>query len=371
MLACARIGAVHSVVFGGFSPESLAGRIADCASTLVITADEGVRGGKKIPLKANVDAAIASHGLPVQERRRREPHRRGRRLGRRPRPALRGDHGRGIRRLRAGADERRGPAVHPLHVGLDRQAEGRAAHGRRLPGVRELHLRLRLRLPRRRRLLVHRRRRLGHRAQLYRVRPAVERRDEPDVRGRAELPGHLALLARRRQAPGHHLLHRADRDPRADARRRRAGEGDLAQEPAPARLGRRADQPGSLGVVSPRRRRRTLPGRGHLVADRDRRHPDLAAARRDRAEGRLGDAAAAGHPARARRRPRQDPRGRRRRQPCPARQLARPDAHRLRRPRSLHPHLFHALSAGATSPATARAATRTATGGSRAAWTTS
>ncbi len=66
MLACARIGAVHSVVFGGFSPESLAGRIGDCASTLVITADEGVRGGRKIPLKANVDAAIASHGLGVK-----------------------------------------------------------------------------------------------------------------------------------------------------------------------------------------------------------------------------------------------------------------------------------------------------------------
>nr|WP_314446385.1 acetate--CoA ligase [uncultured Sphingomonas sp.] len=57
MLACARIGAVHSVVFGGFSPESLAGRIDDCGARLVITADEGVRGGKRIPLKANVDAA--------------------------------------------------------------------------------------------------------------------------------------------------------------------------------------------------------------------------------------------------------------------------------------------------------------------------
>ncbi|MGE0031803.1 MAG: acetate--CoA ligase [Steroidobacteraceae bacterium] len=65
MLACARIGAVHSVVFGGFSPESLAGRIHDCESTIVITADEGLRGGKKIPLKANVDAAIASRGLAV------------------------------------------------------------------------------------------------------------------------------------------------------------------------------------------------------------------------------------------------------------------------------------------------------------------
>jgi len=59
MLACARIGAVHSVVFGGFSPDSLAGRIDDCRSTLVVTADEGVRGRKKIPLKHNTDEALA------------------------------------------------------------------------------------------------------------------------------------------------------------------------------------------------------------------------------------------------------------------------------------------------------------------------
>ncbi|MEW6122865.1 MAG: acetate--CoA ligase [Pseudomonadota bacterium] len=59
MLACARLGAVHSVVFAGFSPDSLAGRIADCESKCVITADEGLRGGRKVPLKANVDAAIA------------------------------------------------------------------------------------------------------------------------------------------------------------------------------------------------------------------------------------------------------------------------------------------------------------------------
>jgi acetyl-CoA synthetase len=58
MLACARIGAIHSVVFGGFSPESLVGRIQDCDSNLVITADEGVRGGRKVPLKANTDEAL-------------------------------------------------------------------------------------------------------------------------------------------------------------------------------------------------------------------------------------------------------------------------------------------------------------------------
>ncbi len=65
MLACARIGAVHSVVFGGFSPDSLAGRIEDCGSKVVITADEGLRGGKRVPLKANVDAALERPGADI------------------------------------------------------------------------------------------------------------------------------------------------------------------------------------------------------------------------------------------------------------------------------------------------------------------
>ncbi len=83
MLACARIGAIHSVVFGGFSPDSLANRIRDCDSRLVVTADEGVRGGKIIPLKHNVDAALehapsvdrvivvtrTGAGVPMQEGR--------------------------------------------------------------------------------------------------------------------------------------------------------------------------------------------------------------------------------------------------------------------------------------------------------------
>jgi acetyl-CoA synthetase len=65
MLACARIGAIHSVVFGGFSPESLAGRIADCGACAIITADEGMRGGKKIPLKRNVDTALEQGDVPT------------------------------------------------------------------------------------------------------------------------------------------------------------------------------------------------------------------------------------------------------------------------------------------------------------------
>jgi acetyl-CoA synthetase len=68
MLACTRIGAVHSVVFGGFSPDSLASRIEDCGSKVVITADEGLRGGRKVPLKANVDAALAAHKTPMVEK---------------------------------------------------------------------------------------------------------------------------------------------------------------------------------------------------------------------------------------------------------------------------------------------------------------
>jgi acetyl-CoA synthetase len=68
MLACARIGAVHSVVFGGFSPDALAGRIHDCESNIVITADEGVRGGKAIPLKANVDAAAEHADVTTLEK---------------------------------------------------------------------------------------------------------------------------------------------------------------------------------------------------------------------------------------------------------------------------------------------------------------
>lgn len=67
MLACARIGAIHSVVFGGFAPNSIADRVADCGSKLIITADEGLRGGRNIPLKANVDAALKLPGTSSVE----------------------------------------------------------------------------------------------------------------------------------------------------------------------------------------------------------------------------------------------------------------------------------------------------------------
>ena len=298
MLACTRIGAIHSVVFGGFSPDSLANRIVDCDSNIVITADEGLRGGKPVPLKANTDEAL-QEGAGRQEGAGGRAHRRQGRLGCRPRRVVARDRGQGAGRLRARADGRGGSAVHPLHLGLDRKTQGRAAHDRRLPRLRLDDAPVRLRLPRRRRLLVHRRRRLGDRPQLHRLRAARQRRDHADVRGRAQLSRLQPLLAGDRQAPGQHLLHRADRHPRPDARRRGAGEEGVAQEPAAAGLGRRADQSRSVAVVLPRGRRCALPDRRHLVADRDRRHPDHAAARRHQAEARLGDPAvlrrAAGH----------------------------------------------------------------------------
>ena len=124
MLACARIGAVHSIVFGGFSPDALAGRIEGCKSKVVITADEGLRGGRKVPLKVNADEAAKKAGRHRGDDDRGQAHRRSGRLGRRPRRLVCGRSGEGLGRLRACRDERRGSAVHPLHVGFNGAPKG-------------------------------------------------------------------------------------------------------------------------------------------------------------------------------------------------------------------------------------------------------
>ena len=187
MLACARIGAVHSVVFAGFSPDSLAQRITDCQSKIIITADEGLRGGKKVPLKANVDAAIAKSGgvdWVVVVKRTGTP------VAMDPvRDFWYHDAAEMVTtECPVRADERGRSAVHPLYVGLDRPAQGRAAHLRRLSGLRVDDASIRVRLSRRRYLLVHRRCRLGHRPQLHSLWAAGQRRHHADVRRRAELP---------------------------------------------------------------------------------------------------------------------------------------------------------------------------------------
>ena len=127
MLACARLGAIHSVVFGGFSPDSLASRIEGCGSKIVITADEGVRGGRKVPLKANVDAAL--------ERTRGVDHVI---VVRRTGGAVKMQPGRDFYyddavndvtdALPMRGDECGRPFVHPLYVGIDWPAERCRAH---------------------------------------------------------------------------------------------------------------------------------------------------------------------------------------------------------------------------------------------------
>ncbi len=226
----------------------------------------------------------------------------------------------------------RAPALHPLHLGLHRPAEGRGPHHRRLPRLRVDDAPIRLRLPRGRGILVHRRCRLGHRSQLHRLWAARQRRDHADVRGHSDLPVELPFLGRGRQAQGQHLLHRADRDPLVDGRRRGPGEEDLASLAPRARFCRRADQPRGLGLVLQGRRRLALRHRRHVVADRDRRHPDHAAPRRDEAKARFGHAAVLRRSAGDGRRRGQGAGRTLRGQPLHHRILARADAHRLRRP---------------------------------------
>jgi acetyl-CoA synthetase len=180
MLACARIGAAHSVVFGGFSPDSLAGRIEDASTDVLITADEGLRGGRKVPLKANADAAAEKAPVKTMVVVKRT----GGQVDMKP--------GRDVwfheeAGMPARAHECGRSAVHPLYLRLHRQAQGRRAHDRRLSRLRLHDPPICLRLPRGRRLLVHGRCGLGDRPQLHSLRAPRQWRDHPHVRGRAEL----------------------------------------------------------------------------------------------------------------------------------------------------------------------------------------
>ena len=173
MQACARIGATHSVVFGGFSAKSLQERIIDAGAIEVITADGQYRGGREIPLKPAVDEALSMGGCEkVEKRHRLQAHRqRGGDAGAARQVVARG-RGRTGGHLRAHLGQRRASAVHPVHVRLDRQAEGRAALDRRLPAAGDGHHEVGVRSQAHRRLLVHGGRRLGHRPHLHRLRPA-------------------------------------------------------------------------------------------------------------------------------------------------------------------------------------------------------
>ena len=297
MLACARIGAPHVVVFGGFSSESLAERLRDSGAKLLITQDEGWRKGGKVPLKENADAAADAatsvERLVVFRRTGDEvPWNDERDLWWHDVVDSRG------RRVRARAHGGRGHALPPPHLGDDREAEGRPARERRIPPPRRRHPQVDLRHPRRHDLVVCGRRRLGHRPQLHRLRAARERDDECPLRGRPRLPGLGPPLGDRRALQGQLVLHRADPHPlvREDGRRLPGAARPLVAPPPRHRRG--ADQPGGLGLVLEGDRPGALPGRGYVVADGDRRHPHHTAPRPDHAQAGLGDGAVPGDQAR-------------------------------------------------------------------------
>jgi hypothetical protein len=198
MQACARIGAIHSVVFGGFSAQSVRDRVQDAGAVMIITADEQARGGKSLPLKSIVDEAIALGGCETIQNVIVYKRTGGSIAWHPARDRwLHEETGRPGHDLRARVGQRRAPAVPAVHQRQHRQAQGRAAQHRRLPAARRADHGLDLRPEGRRRLLVHGRHRLGHRPQLHHLRPAGPGRHRDRVRGRAHLPGCRRASGRR------------------------------------------------------------------------------------------------------------------------------------------------------------------------------
>ena len=249
VLACARIGAVHSVVFGGFSADAVADRNNDAKAKLIITADGGWRRGKVVPLKQSVDAALEKSPT-VDEVHRLQSLQSADRHEAGPRLLVARTDGRRLRRLSRRAVRQRTSSVHPLHQRLDRQTEGRAAHHGRVSARRVADAQMGLRSEGGRHLLVHRRHRLGDGPQLHPLRPAGQRRHHGDVRRGPESSARGSLLVDHRKVPRQHLLHRPDRDPGLPQVGRCLAGQARSVEPAAARHRGRADQSRSVDVVS-------------------------------------------------------------------------------------------------------------------------
>ncbi len=343
MLACARIGAVHSVVFGGFSPDSLAGRIEDCKSNVVITADEGLRGGRKVPLKANTDAAIAKvggvdHVIVVK--------RTGAPVNMEPVRDVWYHEAAAVVTSECPCEEM--SAEDPLFILYTSGSTGKPKGVLHTTGGYLVYT-----------SITHQYVFDYHDGDIYWCTA-----DVGWVTGHSYIVygplsnGAITLMfegvpnyptnSRFWEVIDKHKVNIFYTAPTAIRALMQAGEEPVKKTSRKsleaAGLGRRADQSGSLGVVLPRRRRRPLPDRRHLVADRDRRHSDHAAARRDTIEAGFGDPAVLRLPAAARRCRGQGAGRRRLRQSLHHQFMARPDAHGVWRPPAFHRHLLRGLS---------------------------
>ena len=217
MLACARIGAIHSVVFGGFASVSLATRIDDAQPKLIVSADAGSRAGKPIPYKHLLDEAIALAKFPpakvllIDRKLADDEARAGTR--------------RRLRDVARRAYERRGAVrmarvvgteLHPVHVGHDGQAEGRAArHRRSRRRTRCVDARHFLQSAGRD-VFFDQRHRLGRRPLVHRLRAADQRHGHGDVRRPADPARRRHLVEHRREVQGQRDVLVADRDSRAE-----------------------------------------------------------------------------------------------------------------------------------------------------------
>ena len=290
-LAVARIGAIHSLVFGGFSAEALKFRVEDTGAKLLVTTDGQFRRGTAVPVKDNADAAVSGdnaieHVLVVNRTTHADE------LDTVPMTAGRDVWwhdavGTASEVHEAGGVRRRDAAVHHVHLRHHRQAQGPGPHLRRLPdpGVLELRAPVQQPGPRaagRGRALVHGRPRLGHRAHLRDLRPALQRRHAGDLRGHAEHPAPGPALRDHRTLRGHAVLHRAHPGPLPDGLvpGRRPGRRTTSPPSGCSAPWARPSTPRPGAGCGTNDRRRHRPRGGHLVAVRNRRHRPLPARRR-------------------------------------------------------------------------------------------